>query len=113
MNETVVPFPTDSVANVRARLAEALPCLTPELRKAGSWVLENSGEVGVSTVRQIADAAGVKPNTLVRLARAIGFAGFDDMIEMNGLPADNPERSPKRIVRSNEQNEVRAESGIR
>jgi len=35
-------------------------------------------EIGVSTVREIAAAAQVKPNTLVRLARTLGFEGYDD-----------------------------------
>jgi DNA-binding MurR/RpiR family transcriptional regulator len=35
----------------------------------------------VSTVREIAEAARVKPNTLVRMARQIGFDGYDDFRE--------------------------------
>ncbi|MEM9708603.1 MAG: MurR/RpiR family transcriptional regulator [Pseudomonadota bacterium] len=64
--------------SVLERLAAELPDLTPEARKAATFVLENPREVGVSTVREIADAANVKPNTLVRMARQVGFDGYDD-----------------------------------
>ncbi len=60
------------------RLAEELPELTPEARKAATYVLENPRDVGVSTVREIAEAANVKPNTIVRMARQVGFEGYDD-----------------------------------
>ena len=45
------------------RLAEELPELTPEARKAATYVLENPLDVGVLTVREIANAANVNPNT--------------------------------------------------
>ena len=60
------------------RLAGELPELTPEARKAATYVLENPRDVGVSTVREIAEAANVKPNTVVRMARQVGFEGYED-----------------------------------
>ena len=60
------------------RLAQVLPDLTPEARKAATYVLENPRDVGVSTVREIAQAANVKPNTVVRMARQVGFDGYED-----------------------------------
>ncbi|MEX0281006.1 MAG: MurR/RpiR family transcriptional regulator, partial [Arenibacterium sp.] len=64
--------------SILTRLAEELPDLTPEARKAATYVLENPRDVGVSTVREIAEAAQVKPNTIVRMARQVGFEGYDD-----------------------------------
>ena len=55
-----------------------MPDLTPEARKAATYVLENPRDVGVSTVREIAEAANVKPNTVVRMARQVGFDGYED-----------------------------------
>ena len=72
MNGTNV---SNSILN---RLAEELPDLTPEARKAATYVLENPRDVGVSTVREIAEAANVKPNTVVRMARQVGFEGYED-----------------------------------
>ncbi|MEM6939792.1 MAG: MurR/RpiR family transcriptional regulator [Pseudomonadota bacterium] len=60
------------------RLASELAVLTPEARKAATYVLENPRDVGVSTVREIAKAANVKPNTVVRMARQVGFEGYED-----------------------------------
>lgn len=71
----------DDTADVLARLAEALDALTPEVRKAASYILEHPNEVGISSIREIADAAGVKPNTFVRMARTIGFDGYDTFRE--------------------------------
>ena len=72
MNETVV---SEIVLN---RLADTLRALTPEAQKAARYVLENPRDVGVSTVREIAKAADVNPNTMVRMARQVGFEGYED-----------------------------------
>ncbi len=69
---------TDVSNLVLERLAEELSQLTPEARKAATYVLENPRDVGVSTVREIAEAANVKPNTIVRMARQVGFEGYED-----------------------------------
>lgn len=60
------------------RLTEEWDSLTPEAQKAARYVLENPTDVGVSTVREIAEAAKVKPNTFVRMARQVGFEGYED-----------------------------------
>ena len=62
-------------------LAGELSDLTPEARKAATYMLENPRDVGVSTVREIAEAANVKPNTVVRMARQVGFEGYEDFRE--------------------------------
>ncbi|MEL6521780.1 MAG: MurR/RpiR family transcriptional regulator [Pseudomonadota bacterium] len=69
---------TNVSQTILERLAEELPELTPEARKAATYVLENPRDVGVSTVREIAEAAKVKPNTVVRMARQVGFEGYED-----------------------------------
>ena len=79
MNDTNVPSnPPTSPERILDLLSIQLPILTPELNKAATYVLDNPNEIGVSTVREIAQAASVKPNTLVRMARSIGFEGFED-----------------------------------
>lgn len=60
------------------RLSQEWDALTPEAQKAARYVLENPTDVGVSTVREIAEAAKVKPNTFVRMARQVGFEGYED-----------------------------------
>ncbi|MEM8758699.1 MAG: MurR/RpiR family transcriptional regulator [Pseudomonadota bacterium] len=69
---------TDVSGGVLERLSEEWDSLTPEAQKAARYVLENPTEVGVSTVREIAAAAQVQPNTFVRMARQVGFEGYED-----------------------------------
>lgn len=64
--------------HVLERLTEEWDALTPEAQKAARYVLENPNDVGVCTVREIAEAAHVKPNTFVRMARQVGFEGYED-----------------------------------
>ena len=66
---------------VLERLSKEWEALTPEAQKAARYVLENPRDVGVSSVREIAEAAKVKPNTFVRMARQVGFEGYDDFRE--------------------------------
>ena len=69
---------TNVSSTVLERLTEEWDALTPEAQKAARYVLENPTDVGVSTVREIAEAAKVKPNTFVRMARQVGFDGYED-----------------------------------
>lgn len=72
---------TNVTNDLLSRIAEELQNLTPETRKAATYVLENPNDVGVSSVREIAEAASVKPNTMVRMARQVGFEGYEDFRE--------------------------------
>ena len=82
MNATNVSLPADALPDaVLDELRQRLDQLTPELRKAAAYVLENPNEVGVSSIREIADAAEVKPGSFMRMARAVGFDGYDDFRE--------------------------------
>lgn len=86
MSETIVPKSEylasgTPVQPVVDRLLSGLPEMSPQLRKAARYVLDNQNEVGMMSIRRLADSAAVKPNTLVRMARAVGFGGFDDFRE--------------------------------
>lgn len=72
MNDTYVSN------KVLERLADEYGELTPEAQKAAKYVLDNPRDVGISTVREIAEAASVKPNTFVRMARQVGFKGYEE-----------------------------------
>ncbi len=81
MYQTNVSSSDYASSQVLEELATQLPELTPETRKAAAYVLENPNDVGVSSIREIAAAANVKPNTFVRMARTVGFDGYDDFRE--------------------------------
>ena len=68
-------------ATIIAHLQDALPALSPRLQEAARHLLDHPNEIGVSSMRQIAQAANVPPNTLVRLAKMIGFEGYEDLRE--------------------------------
>ena len=80
MNGTILSSGNGEAASLPAleRLLESLPGLSPQLRKAAEYVLDHPNHVGVGSIREIAAAAAVKPNTLVRMARAAGFEGYED-----------------------------------
>lgn len=74
MVETNVPnFAEREPQAILEALSTGLEKLTPEVRKAATYVLDNPNDVGVSSIREIAESANVKPNTFVRLARTVGF----------------------------------------
>ncbi|MBX2880122.1 MAG: MurR/RpiR family transcriptional regulator [Granulosicoccus sp.] len=83
MNNTSVPSPEiHERKQVLSVLVAELDQLSPQVRKAASHVLENPNDVGISSIRELAQAADVNPNTLVRLARSFGFDGYEDFREL-------------------------------
>lgn len=66
---------------ILSRLADVYTDLSPKLRRAAEYVLSNPNEVGVQSMRQLAVSAEITPNTLVRMARAVGFDGFKEFSE--------------------------------
>jgi len=81
MNKIIVPSSDDAdlaPADVLDRLASELGHLTPQVRKAAAYVLENPNDVGVTSIREIAESADVKPNSFVRMARSVGFDGYEE-----------------------------------
>lgn len=78
MEETIVPN-QEGAEDVLLRLRQILPTLSPQLRKAARYVLDHPGEVGISSIGELAQAAGVTANSMVRMARTVGFDGFDGL----------------------------------
>ena len=76
MNDYLVPktISAESTLDVLRRVYDDL---SPELKKAATLLLEEQQTIGVSSARQMARMAGVKPNTMVRLAKELGFSGYD------------------------------------
>jgi len=83
---------------ILANMAQELDALTPEMRKAAAYVLENPNDVSVSSIREISSVAEVKPNTFVRLARTLGFGGYEEFRspfrdEIRNGPVSFPDRA--------------------
>ena len=62
-------------------LVDSFSGLTPELQKAARFMLENPEEVGLNSMRRVARQAGVKPATVTRLSKALGFSGYKQLRE--------------------------------
>ncbi|WP_321334076.1 MurR/RpiR family transcriptional regulator [Breoghania sp.] len=66
-----------SAAELRARLSHIVEDGPRQLAAFAAWVLDNYQEVAFRSLRSTARAARVNQNTVVRLAKALGYAGFD------------------------------------
>ncbi|MEM1419963.1 MAG: MurR/RpiR family transcriptional regulator [Pseudomonadota bacterium] len=71
----------DSAEKVIDRLTVDFEGFSAQLQRAARFIIDNPREVGVQSMRALAGKAEVHPNTLVRLAQAIGFEGFESMRE--------------------------------
>ena len=62
-------------------LTNAYAGLPATLQKAARYIIDNPRDVGVASMRSLAVKLSVHPNAFVRLARRIGFEGYDEMRE--------------------------------
>jgi choline dehydrogenase-like flavoprotein len=62
-------------------LQQVYPNLSPQLRRAAHFLIDRPDEIAFTSMRQLADRAGVQPATMVRLAQAIGFEGYEALRE--------------------------------
>lgn len=65
-------------SSLLATLQEKLEQLPPELQRAARWVVANPAQVGLWSMRRQAQTLGVAPATMLRLARALGYASYED-----------------------------------
>ncbi len=63
--------------DLKAALARIGAEGTPALRQFAPWVLDNLPQVAFHSIRGLAQQAGVNHNTVTRLARELGYDGFD------------------------------------
>jgi DNA-binding MurR/RpiR family transcriptional regulator len=68
--------PPVAASDVVERLRSRFEQLSPELQRAARWIGDHPNETGLWSMRAQARAAGVSAPTMVRLARALGFAGY-------------------------------------
>ncbi|WP_211462792.1 MurR/RpiR family transcriptional regulator [Collimonas silvisoli] len=66
-------------SDLEALIRNCYPDMRPQFQAGAAFLLDNPGEVAVSTMRAIAAKAGVQPSTFVRLAQYLGFAGWADL----------------------------------
>ncbi len=66
-----------SAADLRARLSLVVEEGPRQLATFAAWVLDNYQEVAFRSLRSTARAAKVNQNSAVRLAKALGYSGYD------------------------------------
>lgn len=64
---------------LRALLAARVETLPKRLQQVAAFAVAHPDEVAFGTAASIAELAEVQPSTLVRFAKAIGYAGFSDL----------------------------------
>jgi len=71
----------DNIRNqtLEMRVAQRYGALSGQLRKAADFVLEHPLDIASRSLRAIAAECGVSPATFSRLARALGYANFEEM----------------------------------
>ena len=62
-----------------ARLLEAAETLPKRLRQCAEYLAANTDRIAVSTVAEMALAAGVQPSALMRFCKILGFSGYSEM----------------------------------
>ena len=75
---TTVPQSQEEVLD---QLLILFPELPTQLQIAARYIVDHPYEVGVQTMRTLANRADVHPNSFVRLARQLGFDGYDALRE--------------------------------
>lgn len=73
--------PPASSETIIDALIDLYPRLSATLRRPAKYIIDNPGEIGVNSMRQLARLAESTPNALVRLAKALGFNGFAELQE--------------------------------
>lgn len=71
----------DPLADTRQRLVDAFETLSPQLRTAAQYLIAHPEEVGLNSMRSVAKAAGVKPATVSRLSKALGYRDYQALRE--------------------------------
>ncbi|GGC83056.1 MurR/RpiR family transcriptional regulator [Vreelandella lutescens] len=73
---------TTGLDSINQQLAEHYSALSPQLKRAASYVLEHPMEMAFQSIRKTAQAASVTPSTLVRLAKRLGFESYEPFREV-------------------------------
>lgn len=69
----------DAFSTLMKRIETRFGELSPQLQRAARYVLDHPEEIGLHSMRRVAELAGVTPTTLVRFAREMdcdGYAAF-------------------------------------
>ncbi|MBR7887645.1 MurR/RpiR family transcriptional regulator [Marinomonas sp. A79] len=95
-------------------IADVYSSLTPQLKKAADYVLDNAIDIALLPIRKSSDAAGVTPSTMTRLAKTLGFErynAFKDVFKQ-AVQTKAPINYGNRAERLQESCDVRSSSKV-
>ncbi len=78
---TIDPRLPGSQEEVIERLLAEFDALPGQLQLCARYIIDHPHEVGIQSMRTLAQDAEVHPNSFVRLARHLGFEGYDSLRE--------------------------------
>jgi len=81
----------DDPPDLQARVLAAMPSLTPAAARVASFAMDDPTTAAALTVTELAARAGTSDATVVRTARALGFAGYPQLrlaLAAAGRPGD-------------------------
>lgn len=78
------------------RLRERYRTLTPSQRKAADYILAHEQLCAMSTAAEIARAAGVSDTSVIRLAYALGYGSYREMLRQLRRKQEERERPPEK-----------------
>lgn len=68
-------------ASIQDRISQSYPDLSDKLKLAATYVANNPVDIATRSLRSVAGTSGVSPATFSRLARALGYDGYEEMRE--------------------------------
>lgn len=68
-----------SVEEFQQRLIAVSDTLPKRLRQCADFLAKNTDKIAVSTVAELAQAAGVQPSAFMRFCQLLGFSGFSEL----------------------------------
>jgi DNA-binding MurR/RpiR family transcriptional regulator len=71
-----------TAGGMQDRIVKSFNGLSPRLRSAAEFINTHPEEVATRTLREVAEAAGLTPPTLSRLARALKFETYEELREV-------------------------------
>ena len=71
--------PAKDIEKLRAEIVRRYETLSPRLKLVAQYVLDHPNDMGLQTLAVIAKRCHVQPSTVVRFAKAMGYAGASDM----------------------------------
>lgn len=71
--------PSDSADALTAMVRGLMPSLTPAAARIATLIVEDPAQVARSTISELSALAGTSESTIVRTARALGFAGYPEL----------------------------------